>query len=135
MGYSDAIESSIIKSFTSYFQIDKTLHTFGSYISGGERRKLEIARAVIIKPKFLLLDEPFAGIDPISISELQEIIVNLNNSGIGILITDHNVRETLKITHRSYILSGTNILASGTTRQLIENKAVRESYLGNNFTL
>jgi lipopolysaccharide export system ATP-binding protein len=133
--YSEKLKSNLIKSFTSYFEIDKTLNTFGSYISGGERRKLEIARAVIIKPKFLLLDEPFAGIDPISITELQEIIVNLNKSGIGILITDHNVRETLQITHRSYILSGNNILASGTSRQLIENKAVREYYLGNSFTL
>nr|YP_010713729.1 sulfate ABC transporter protein [Galdieria phlegrea]WDA99811.1 sulfate ABC transporter protein [Galdieria phlegrea] len=128
-------QNNIIESFTFDFQLDKALNTFGSNISGGEKRKLEIARAVIIKPKFLLLDEPFAGIDPISISELQKIIITLNKAGIGILITDHNVRETLKITHRSYILSGSNILASGTTRQLLDNKEVRSSYLGNDFVL
>uniref|UniRef100_A0A7V3ZV12 LPS export ABC transporter ATP-binding protein n=1 Tax=candidate division WOR-3 bacterium TaxID=2052148 RepID=A0A7V3ZV12_UNCW3 len=104
-------------------------------LSGGERRKLEIARALTIRPHFLLLDEPFTGIDPIFRSEIQEIILNLKTEGIGILITDHNVRETLEITDYSYLIYAGEILFSGTKEQLINNEKVREVYLGERFRL
>jgi len=104
-------------------------------LSGGERRKLEIARALTIRPQFLLLDEPFTGIDPIFRSEIQEIILDLKTEGIGILITDHNVRETLEITDYSYLIYAGEILFSGTKEELINNEKVREVYLGERFRL
>lgn len=104
-------------------------------LSGGERRKVEIARALTIRPHFLLLDEPFTGIDPIFRSEIQEIILNLKEEGIGILITDHNVRETLEITDYSYLIYAGEILFSGTKEELINNEKVREVYLGERFRL
>jgi lipopolysaccharide export system ATP-binding protein len=104
-------------------------------LSGGERRRLEITRALITSPSFLLLDEPFTGIDPIAIADIQEIISRLKGKGIGVLITDHNVRETLQITDRSYILYGGQILVSGTSKELATNERAREIYLGEKFSL
>ncbi len=102
-------------------------------LSGGERRRTEIARALAIEPQFLLLDEPFAGIDPIAVSEIKKIVRNLSAKGIGVLITDHNVRDTLEITDRSYIISHGEILVSGSEKELVNNPLAREVYLGNDF--
>jgi lipopolysaccharide export system ATP-binding protein len=104
-------------------------------LSGGERRRLEITRALITSPSFLLLDEPFTGIDPIAIADIQEIMARLRDRGIGILITDHNVRETLAITDRAYILYGGKILVSGTATEIANNPIAREIYLGEKFAL
>jgi len=104
-------------------------------LSGGERRRLEITRALVSSPRYLLLDEPFTGIDPIAIADIQEIISRLKQKGIGVLITDHNVRETLQITDRSYILYGGQILVSGTSKELATNERAREIYLGEKFSL
>jgi lipopolysaccharide export system ATP-binding protein len=106
-----------------------------STLSGGERRRLEITRALVTAPKYLLLDEPFTGIDPIAIGDIQGIIARLKERGIGILITDHNVRETLAITDRAYILYGGRILVSGTAMELAQNPRAREIYLGERFSL
>ena len=104
-------------------------------LSGGERRRLEIARTLAIEPDFILLDEPFAGVDPISVLDIQQIIKHLCERGIGVLITDHNVRETLGICNRAYILNNGSILAEGTPTEIMANKQVREVYLGENFSL
>jgi lipopolysaccharide export system ATP-binding protein len=104
-------------------------------LSGGERRRLEIARALSIKPKFLLLDEPFAGIDPLAVYEIQELIKELKEMNIGILITDHNVRETLRIIDRAYIIGHGQVIASGSPREVAEKEIVRKVYLGEQFTL
>jgi lipopolysaccharide export system ATP-binding protein len=102
-------------------------------LSGGERRRTEIARSLAIEPKFLLLDEPFAGIDPITVSELKRIVQNLSAKGIGVLITDHNVRDTLQITHRSHIINLGEVLVSGTREELLESELARKIYLGHEF--
>jgi len=107
----------------------------GYRLSGGERRRAEIARAIALKPTFILFDEPFAGIDPITIIELKKMLNYLKSKGIGILITDHNVRETLSITDRAYIISNGTVLAEGTSEDLIGNPSVKEAYLGNEFRL
>ena len=104
-------------------------------LSGGERRRLEIARSLTMEPAFILLDEPFAGIDPISISDIQSIIKQLASEGIGILITDHNVRETLGICHRGYIISNGEVLAQGEPQLLLDNPDVRDVYLGHDFRM
>lgn len=104
-------------------------------LSGGERRRVEITRALVISPKFMLLDEPFAGIDPIAVTEIQKIIFHLRERGIGVLITDHNVRETLRITDRAYIVHGGVIFKSGTPDELAKDDAVRRIYLGTEFRL
>lgn len=104
-------------------------------LSGGERRRTEIARSLAIQPKFLLLDEPFAGIDPITVDEIKKIIKNLSAKGIGILITDHNVRDTLEITNRSYIINNGDILVSGTRDELLGNEVARKIYLGQEFRM
>jgi len=104
-------------------------------LSGGERRRLEITRALITSPRYLLLDEPFTGIDPIAIGDIQEIVARLRERGIGILITDHNVRETLAITDRAYVLYDGKILVSGTAMELAQNPTAREIYLGEKFSL
>ena len=104
-------------------------------LSGGERRRVEIARSLVIEPSFLLLDEPFSGIDPIQVLELQKIIFDLRNSGIGILVTDHNVRETLGVCARAYIVNRGTVIASGTAEQVLANPQVREVYLGDTFQL
>jgi len=107
----------------------------GYQLSGGERRRVEIARALVTQPKFILLDEPFAGIDPIAVLDLQRIIAHLKSLGIGVLITDHNVRETLKITDRAYIIKDGKIFATGHPVDLAENEDVRRIYLGEDFRL
>ncbi|MCX8092879.1 MAG: LPS export ABC transporter ATP-binding protein [Candidatus Goldbacteria bacterium] len=104
-------------------------------LSGGERRRVEIARSLVLSPRFILLDEPFVGIDPITVFDIQNIIKDLRRKNIGILITDHNVRETLSITNRAYILYDGKILLSGTAKKLINDKKAREIYLGEKFTL
>jgi len=107
----------------------------GDLLSGGERRRTEIARSLAINPKFILLDEPFAGVDPIAVEDIQEIVSKLKDRNIGILITDHNVRETLSITDRAYLLFEGKILKSGTAEELSEDEQVRKVYLGKNFEL
>ncbi len=118
------------------FRLEKVASTLGVQVSGGERRRTELARALasgVEGPKFLLLDEPFAGVDPIAVAEIQEIVAQLRDRGIGILITDHNVRETLAITDRAYIMRDGQILASGNAEELYANPLVRQYYLGDNF--
>lgn len=107
----------------------------GMSLSGGERRRVEIARALATDPRFILLDEPFAGVDPISVRDIQSIIQHLKERGIGVLITDHNVRETLGICERGYIMNAGEVIASGNPDDLLKNKKVREVYLGENFKL
>ncbi|WP_045224292.1 LPS export ABC transporter ATP-binding protein [Methyloterricola oryzae] len=104
-------------------------------LSGGERRRVEIARALACEPRFMLLDEPFAGVDPISIIDIQKIIQHLKSRGIGILITEHNVRETLGICDRAYILAGGKVIAEGSSNEIVQNQEVRKVYLGENFSL
>ena len=117
------------------FHINHLRDHLGASLSGGERRRVEIARAIATKPRFLLLDEPFAGIDPISISDIQKLIHDLCDHDIGILITDHNVRETLGICDRAYIVNNGKILAEGTSEQILNNEKVRDVYLGEQFSL
>ncbi len=118
------------------FRLEKVASTLGVQVSGGERRRTELARALasgVEGPKFLLLDEPFAGVDPIAVAEIQDIVAQLRDRKIGILITDHNVRETLAITDRAYIMRDGQILASGNAEELYANPLVRQYYLGDNF--
>jgi lipopolysaccharide export system ATP-binding protein len=117
------------------FGLGKVRRTPGYALSGGERRRVEIARALVISPSFILLDEPFAGIDPIAVLDIQGIINHLKTMGIGVLITDHNVRETLKITDRAYIINNGEILRSGTPEELSTDPQVRKIYLGEQFSL
>lgn len=115
-------------------QIGHITKQLGQSLSGGERRRVEIARALAMEPNFILLDEPFAGVDPISVKDIQNIILHLKQRNIGILITDHNVRETLGVCDQAYILSSGSILASGTPKEVLNNSDVRRVYLGENFT-
>ncbi len=117
------------------FSIDHIRKSIARHLSGGERRRTEIARALILNPDFILLDEPFAGIDPIAVEDIQQIIKKLRDNNIGILITDHNVRETLSITDRSYLIYDGSILKSGSSKELAEDPVVRDKYLGKNFKL
>jgi len=115
--------------------LEQVRHSKGYVLSGGERRRVEIARSLVIEPSFLLLDEPFSGIDPIQVLELQRIIFELKNSGIGILVTDHNVEKTLAVTDRAYIINEGRIFRSGTPDELGRDPDVRRVYLGENFSL
>jgi lipopolysaccharide export system ATP-binding protein len=117
------------------FGLQKVRKSYGVQLSGGERRRCEIARALSISPKFILLDEPFAGVDPIAVEDIQSIVSKLKEKNIGIIITDHNVHETLAITDRAYLLYEGNILESGTAEDLAANPEVRRKYLGKNFEL
>ncbi|MDR0639277.1 MAG: LPS export ABC transporter ATP-binding protein [Spirochaetaceae bacterium] len=117
------------------FGIDRIRKQAGYTLSGGERRRTEIARALAIEPKFLLLDEPFAGIDPIAVFDIKQIILKLAGRGIGILITDHNVRDTLEITNDAFIISDGVIVARGTREMILDNQMVRDIYLGSNFKM
>ena len=117
------------------FHIGHIADTPGMSLSGGERRRAEIARALATEPAFILLDEPFAGVDPISVNDIKQIINNLAERGIGILVTDHNVRETLDICQKAYIVSEGTILASGNPEEILHNQKVREVYLGDQFRL
>ncbi|MGE8609999.1 MAG: ATP-binding cassette domain-containing protein, partial [Acinetobacter baumannii] len=109
--------------------------SLGMSVSGGERRRAEIARALAADPKFMLLDEPFAGVDPISVGDIKDIIQTLKDRGIGVLITDHNVRETLAICERAYIVSEGSVIAEGTPQEILDNEQVRKVYLGDDFTV
>lgn len=117
------------------FHITHIRHNLGMALSGGERRRVEIARALAMNPKFILLDEPFAGVDPISVGDIKLIIKHLQQSGIGVLITDHNVRETLDICDKAYIVGNGYIIASGDANTIINNEQVRKVYLGDDFRL
>ncbi|MBQ7774215.1 MAG: LPS export ABC transporter ATP-binding protein [Bacteroidales bacterium] len=124
-----------LESLIQEFRLEKVRKSYGIQLSGGERRRCEIARALAKDPKFILLDEPFAGVDPIAVEDIQHIIAKLKTKNIGIIITDHNVHETLAITDRAYLLYDGNILESGTPEQLANNPEVRKRYLGQNFEL
>ena len=117
------------------FSLQKVRKSYGIQLSGGERRRCEIARALAINPKFILLDEPFAGVDPIAVEDIQHIIAKLKKKNIGIIITDHNVHETLAITDRAYLQFEGRILYSGTPEELASNPDARKKYLGSNFDL
>jgi lipopolysaccharide export system ATP-binding protein len=124
-----------LETLLNEFGLNKIRKSLGIQLSGGERRRTEIARALALKPKFILLDEPFAGVDPIAVEDIQSIVSHLRDKNIGILITDHNVHETLSITDRAYLLFEGRILKSGTSTQLAEDEHVRKVYLGKNFEL
>lgn len=117
------------------FHIEHIRDSLGQSLSGGERRRVEIARALAANPQFILLDEPFAGVDPISVIDIKKIIVNLKERGLGVLITDHNVRETLDVCERAYIVGSGEMIASGTPQQVLENEDVKRVYLGDQFKL
>ncbi len=134
-GLTSAACSERIQFLLEDFKITHIEHSFGYSLSGGERRRVEIARALASEPKFLLLDEPFAGIDPIAVHDLQGIIIGLRDRGIGILITDHNVRETLKICDHAYILKEGKVQVEGSASFIAGSDLARKFYLGENFTL
>jgi lipopolysaccharide export system ATP-binding protein len=115
--------------------LQQVRRTYGYLLSGGERRRVEIARSLVISPSFMLLDEPFSGIDPLTVLDIQKIIVQLKASGIGVLVTDHNVRETLRVTDRAYIINDGRIFRSGTPAELESDLEVKRIYLGENFRL
>ena len=127
--------SEMLERLLNQLNLNDVRNTIGLSLSGGERRRVEIARTLSIEPKFILLDEPFAGVDPISVLEIQRIIKSLASDGIGILITDHNVRETLGICDRGYIVSEGTSIAYGTPDQILENKQVKKVYLGESFKM
>lgn len=124
-----------LESLISEFRLEKVRKNSGDSLSGGERRRTEIARSLASNPKFILLDEPFAGIDPIAVEDIQYIVAKLKTKNIGILITDHNVQETLSITDRAYLMFEGNILKAGTAEELAADEVVRRVYLGKNFEL
>ena len=131
----DAGRTERLKELFGELHIDHVHDSLGLSLSGGERRRVEIARALAADPRFILLDEPFAGVDPLSVADIQRIIKHLSDKGIGVLITDHNVRETLGICTRAYIVSQGVVIASGSAEQILANSQVREVYLGHDFKL
>ena len=124
-----------LESLLNEFHITHLTESDGMSLSGGERRRVEIARALAADPKFILLDEPFAGVDPISVNDIKGIIRHLSDKGIGVLITDHNVRETLDICERAYIIGEGHVIAEGTTEHILSDQKVRKTYLGDDFTM
>lgn len=122
----------IVDELIEEFNLNKVRKSLGIVLSGGERRRTEIARALAVKPKFILLDEPFAGVDPVQVGEIQQVVAKLKDKNIGILITDHNVRETLSITERAYILTEGKILVQGKTEDIINDPVARKAYLTDN---
>lgn len=124
-----------LESLLDEFSLQHIRTNRGDLLSGGERRRTEIARALAVDPNFILLDEPFAGVDPIAVEDIQSIVASLKNKNIGILITDHNVQETLAITDRTYLMFEGKILKSGSAEELAEDEQVRRVYLGQNFEL
>lgn len=123
----------ILEELLNEFSVTHIRDTKGIALSGGERRRVEIARCIATKPRYILLDEPFAGIDPIAISDIKKLILNLKESGIGVLITDHNVKDAFSVIERGYVIYDGRVLASGTTDELIGNSKVKEFYLGESF--
>jgi lipopolysaccharide export system ATP-binding protein len=134
-GLSPERRAQLLEELLEELHISHIRHSLGQSLSGGERRRVEIARALAAEPQFMLLDEPFAGVDPISVLDIQRIIRHLSARNIGVLITDHNVRETLGICGRAYIVSGGSVIASGTADEILANQEVREVYLGQDFRL
>jgi lipopolysaccharide export system ATP-binding protein len=134
-GLDDGSRTARLKELMGELHIGHVRDSLGMSLSGGERRRVEIARALAADPRFILLDEPFAGVDPLSVADIQRIIKHLSDKGIGVLITDHNVRETLGICSRAYIVSQGTVLASGSADQILANPQVREVYLGQDFKL
>jgi lipopolysaccharide export system ATP-binding protein len=134
-GYNKKEARSLTEEVIELLNLKKVVKNLGIQLSGGERRRVEVARTVVLKPKFLLLDEPFAAVDPKTREEIQEIVLKLKDMGIGIIITDHNVRETLEITDRAYIIYEGKILIEGSTQQLINDPKAREIYLGEKFRM
>ncbi len=130
-----AQRESKLRELLNEFQIEHIRHTPAVALSGGERRRVEIARALAVNPRFMLLDEPFAGIDPIAINDIRQLVRQLTSRGIGVLITDHNVRETLELIDRALIIHEGKVLMEGTPRQIVENPDVRRLYLGEKFSL
>jgi lipopolysaccharide export system ATP-binding protein len=130
-----ADQERILEELLEELHISHVRNSLGISLSGGERRRVEIARALAVEPRFMLLDEPFAGVDPISILDIQRIIKHLTKRRIGVLITDHNVRETLGICSRAYIVNQGSLIASGPPQAILDNQQVREVYLGENFAL
>ncbi len=133
--YSKTEQKERLENLLSEFGLNRVRKNMGNVLSGGERRRTEIARALATDPKFILLDEPFAGIDPIAVEDIQQIVSKLKTKNIGILITDHNVQETLSITDRAYLLFEGKILKAGSAEELAEDEQVRRVYLGQNFVL
>ena len=125
----------LLEQLLSEFSIAHLRKSPAIALSGGERRRLEIARALASQPNFILLDEPLAGIDPIAVGEIRTLVSQLKNRGLGVLITDHNVRETLDIIDRAYILHGGSVLMEGSPEEIVASKEVRKVYLGDNFTM
>ncbi|HBR21399.1 MAG TPA: LPS export ABC transporter ATP-binding protein [Nitrospiraceae bacterium] len=134
-GYPDADIAGMVEDLLDEFNLRGFADRNGYRLSGGERRRTEIARALALKPTFILFDEPFTGIDPIAIIELKKMLTYLKNKGLGILITDHNVRDTLSITDRAYIINNSEVLAEGAPETIIANPQVKEAYLGEEFRL
>lgn len=133
--FSKQYQAEKLETLMREFNLEHVRHNLGDRLSGGERRRTEIARCLAIEPKFIMLDEPFAGVDPIAVQDIQDIVWKLKDQNIGILITDHNVDETLSITDRAYLLFEGVILFQGTSQQLADNPIVREKYLGRDFEL
>lgn len=134
-GISKTERINIMENLIEEFNLSHVAKSMGYSLSGGERRRVEIARTISTNPDFILLDEPFAGVDPIAVEDIQNIILQLKEKGLGILITDHNVRETLRITERAYIMAEGKILISGTSEEIAEDEQARKIYLGDNFKL
>lgn len=134
-GYSKEYQRQRVEELLDEFRLQKVRKNKGIQLSGGERRRTEIARAVAINPKFILLDEPFAGVDPIAVEDIQSIVRTLKDKNIGVIITDHNVHETLAITDRTYLLFEGKVLKSGSAEELAADEEVRRVYLGQDFTL
>jgi len=135
MPYTKQERKDRLEQLLSEFGLQRIRKTKGVQLSGGERRRTEIARTLALNPKFILLDEPFAGIDPIAVEEIQEMVWKLKDKNIGILITDHNVHETLSITHRAYLLYEGRIIKEGSAEDLANDEYVKKVYLGKNFEL
>ena len=133
--YSEESQNERVEALIEEFRLQKVRKSLGIQLSGGERRRTEIARAVAINPKFILLDEPFAGVDPIAVEDIQSIVRTLKDKNIGVIITDHNVHETLSITDRTYLLFEGRVLKTGTAEDLANDEQVRKVYLGQDFKL
>ena len=133
--FDKAYQEAKVEQLIKEFNLEHVRHNLGDRLSGGERRRTEIARCLAIEPKFVMLDEPFAGVDPIAVQEIQDVVWRLKDKNIGILITDHNVDETLMITDRAYLLFEGKILFHGTPEELASNRIVRQNYLGRDFEL